>query len=864
MKASIKSTVTSLVAMAAAAAVQAGEPVSPVKAQALCAQIAQAAPNSWVKLDEGMLKDGKRLGAGLTYVPSDGKFLLTGNPSEAKISAEMLFDPATAQWEEANPGQPPWRGLLETSCFPAWDPVANRGYAYLGASSKRLVCFDYAQKAWSNLLSKSAPPSDSMYNINWSSLCWLPDSRELMLANGSGPRDRIGTWLYNPASNEWRRLNFGSALINGRNADVSKLHVRSQDLVACCRNRHYRSETTAAAKMDLARNGAELVSAMRALGKELAADRGADNYEKSQLARAAAALEKAARLAEEQTPKLSGPLSPAILQALEDGVAETVRAARDELAAEPPPRCNSPLVWDPSGKQVVMFGGDGHNRAYADTWAFDPVALRWIQKRPPVSPEPRAGHCLLWAPKAKTVILVGRAYAPNQGRGRDGLYETLPFEIWRYDLPKDAWSLVKHYDNGTNVPPAEMTGTDNSVFAINENDLLVGFGRTGFYGGDVKISTWACRLDAAPTDAEGTAKYGVKPGTVAFFGGTNGYDRMPAETPDTTEARLRNLPANTWTIITTNASGNPGGYGNWGTVVLDTDSDQLLWWRGGHAGYCGNDVAHYSIRANTWSLSYRRSHPLSFESSCGGIPGTDFDGRPWQGMHTYHRIGYDPAVRKMPMVVYRTHIYDPARRAWDTTNFENKVSNFVLTPYGMMASSRGDHVKFFRLDLTNSAGWVEMPTKGTMPSVCGFSSAVIYDSKRDRLYCGYGMYGNVKVGEMWCYDIKTGEVTELKVKNAEKMKSWGESGREAIYLPDADIVLFDAGAKEWNTVYDPAKNEWKSVRLKPRNIGEGGVGNGMVYDPKRKVIYEMARLEFQFMVWALRFDPATAEYAELK
>ena len=854
-----------ILAMAAhaCAPAQGGEAESPVKTPALCPQIAQAAPNTWVKLDEGMLKDGKRLGAGLTYIPSDGKFLLTGNPGEAKIPAEMLFDPATGKWEEAKPGQAPWRGLRETSCFPAWDPAANKGYAYLGASTKRLVCFDYAQKTWTELPSKSAPPSDNMYNIAWSSVCWLPDGQELMLANGSGPLKMLGTWLYKPATSEWRHLSFGSALINGRRADADKLYVKAQDLVAFCRNRHYRAETEAAAKVDLAKAGADLASALRALAKTLSADQGADDYEKQQLSRAAAALEKAAKLAEEQAAKLGGALTPAILQALEDGVAETVRAARDELAAEPPPRCNSPLVWHPSGKKVVMFGGDGHSRAYADTWVFDPAALRWTQKRPPVAPEPRAGHCLLWAPKAKTVVMVGRAYAPNQGRGRQGLYETLPFEMWKYDLAKDAWSLIRRCDDKS-APPAEMCGTDNSVFAVNENDLLVGFGRTGFYGSDVKISTWACRLDAAPTDVEGTAKFGVGPGAVAFFGGTNSYDRMPAEDQSVTEARLKNLPANTWTLITTANSGNPGGWGNWGTCVLDTDSDQFFWWRGGHAGYCGNDVAHYSIRSNTWSLSYRRSHPLSFESSCGGIPGTDFDGRPWQGMHTYHRCGYDPAVKKMAMLIYRTYTYDPARRAWDAANFENKVSNFVLTPHGMMASSRGDRVKFFRLDLANGAGWVEMPTKGTMPSVCGYSSAVVYDSKRDRLYCGYGVYGSVKVGEVWCYDIKTGEASELKAKNAEKVKPWDESGREALYLPDADIVLFDVGGPDWNYVYDPAKNEWKSVRLKPRNISQGGLGNGLMYDPKRKLIYELAHSDSGYKVWALRFDPATAEYAELK
>jgi hypothetical protein len=835
---------------------------APAGAPAPCPQIAQAAPNTWVKLDECMAKDGRSPGSGLAYLASARKFILNGNGSR---NAEMLFDPASGSWSELQPGQQTSKLLKEsTGCFLAWDPVTEQGYGYIGSDTwgKNLLRFDVAQQAWTNLASRNPPPRNGEAFTRWATLCWLPESGELLLANGAAPYGGSGTWIYNPPSNVWRRLSLGSPLINDRRADLQKVFEQGLDLVAACRNRHYRAESAEAAKVSLEKLAADLAAAITAQSKTLAAAKGGDAYEVQQLTRATAALAEALKVVESEGKKLGSPLNVALLTVLQDTLSETLRSARDELAVEPPPRVNSPLLWNPVARKVVCFGGDGYNRAYADTWTFDPASSRWMQQHPPAGPGPRAGHALVWLPKAKTLLLVGRGYLPNQARGKEGLYETLPFEMWTYDLAADRWALLLHVDNNTGAPPAELCGTGLSAFAAGPDDLVVGLGELGYWVSERKFSTWACRVDTTKPDPDGTAKFSVKPNTVTFFGGPGPCDREPAEESAVAEERLAKLPPNTWTMITTKSSGGVTGYGNWGTCVLDPDTDQLIWWRGGHAGYCGNDVAQYSIRANTWSISYRPSHPLTSEGACSGYPGTDFDGHPWMGMHTYHRCAYDAASRRT--VIHSSsgaYLFDAARRSWDKTNFPIAVGNFVSTPHGPL----GGGVK--RFDATN--GWVALTTQGKWPDgFCGFSAAYSYDGKRDRLYCASGKgYGSRKEGEVWSYDCKTTEITELKPKNADKVKFETETARESIYIPGADIVLFLAGGTDWHYAYDVAANEWKSVRLKPKNVEAPGgfIASGLMYDPKRKLVFLLGPApDLGFQVFALRLDAATAEFAELK
>src|SRR5204862_3235662 len=74
---------------------------------------------------------------------------------------------------------------------------------------------------------------------------------------------------------------------------------------------------------------------------------------------------------------------------------------------QPPARANSRLAYDPVAKKVVLFGGDRLDELVADTWTLDVAAKKWEEKKPARGPAPRAGHALLWLPKAKKLLLLG-------------------------------------------------------------------------------------------------------------------------------------------------------------------------------------------------------------------------------------------------------------------------------------------------------------------------------------------------------------------------------------------------------------------------------------------------------------------------
>src|SRR5262249_59441661 len=104
-----------------------------------------------------------------------------------------------------------------------------------------------------------------------------------------------------------------------------------------------------------------------------------------------------------------------------------------KLDALPTERANSRLCYDPANKKVVLFGGDQLDQLLADTWTFDVVAQKWEQKKPARGPSPRAGHALLWLPKAKKVLLLG-GYGYTSAGGYGGrLYRRLPPETGVYD-----------------------------------------------------------------------------------------------------------------------------------------------------------------------------------------------------------------------------------------------------------------------------------------------------------------------------------------------------------------------------------------------------------------------------------------------
>ena len=100
----------------------------------------------------------------------------------------------------------------------------------------------------------------------------------------------------------------------------------------------------------------------------------------------------------------------------------------------------------------MLFGGDQLNQLLADTWTFDVIAGKWEEKKPPRGPAPRAGHALLWLPKAGKVLLLGGYTYTSTTDYVASLYQPLPLEAWVYDTAADRWDLLHHVDRPQDGP----------------------------------------------------------------------------------------------------------------------------------------------------------------------------------------------------------------------------------------------------------------------------------------------------------------------------------------------------------------------------------------------------------------------------
>ena len=111
------------------------------------------------------------------------------------------------------------------------------------------------------------------------------------------------------------------------------------------------------------------------------------------------------------------------------------------------------------GWGAVLYGGDGQDRALADTWVFDVQRRQWQERRPPASPHPRSCHAMAYLDKSGKILLVGGmaiAEYPKQ--------EALSRQAWVYDAGDDRWTPLE-----VEVPKADwlsiesIPGTDEVI-----------------------------------------------------------------------------------------------------------------------------------------------------------------------------------------------------------------------------------------------------------------------------------------------------------------------------------------------------------------------------------------------------------------
>jgi len=303
-----------------------------------------------------------------------------------------------------------------------------------------------------------------------------------------------------------------------------------------------------------------------------------------------------------------------------------LRRVRDSnLQVEPPPRCGTPLVYDPGRRVIVMFGGQtgllrtdldepgphgGAPGSLNDTWVYDCRTRRWRQlqsaARPPQTLWPKMVHD---PPSGKMVLVT-----VDSGWGGEDAEATL----WTLDLTEGEWS-----DCGTQALPGPVGfdgwyGWGNQQVELGydpERKLLLLVTAPGSRK-DRTAASYALRLDVDELACEPAPEWEPAPPLKP--------QEIPPDDP-VWVAKLKSLPANTW--IATDPKGRKASRRDWGTAACDPVRGDVYYFGGGHSTYQGRNVAIYAVGANRWCHAAGGHNDHVPAVGWGGI-GIDFWGAP--------------------------------------------------------------------------------------------------------------------------------------------------------------------------------------------------------------------------------------------
>lgn len=540
-----------------------------------------------------------------------------------------------------------------------------------------------------------------------------------------------------------------------------------------------------------------------------------------------------------------------------------------EIAHQPPQRANSRLVYDPVQKKIVLFGGDQLDQLLADTWTFDLRTQTWVESKPSRAPAPRAGHALLWLPKAQKILLLG-GYTYTSTTGYvESLYKSLPLEAWTYDTFANEWQLLKWFDEKAVTPspvrsalptkPSHEPASRCLSAAVNNDDVVMVLSQ----------GTWLAQIDASQVDRAGADKFGVAPGTTVRRNGPHdpawfSHDVPPAQ-PEKVQAELQSLVANRFTARPTPKLPRPNM--DWGSAVLAPELDLIIRFSGGHSAYSGTAPQVYHLKTDRYSIPFAPEYPLEYVYSNDQVNGEwSFHGNPWMTGHTYKSTGYDPNLRCLVFASHEyTYFFDPLQGAWSRSPQKNPYRpNFYTntvcsTPLGAVvwADHRDGRDGLWRLN-AETRTWKELPLSGTLPQKSADQHGLAFDSKRNRLL----FFSNVAntAGDVKAYDMLTGQTQWL---NAAGRKHARVPSRETTYLPEFDLVLLAArtqvGDRPLWLAYDCSTNVWLGLELAGDDpIGKGTIPNvfhnsiGLMHDPHRHLVFIVGQ---NSNVTVLKLDP---------
>lgn len=823
---------------------------------ALPPALKDAAPNTWVTV--GPSKSGSRVSPLLFWSPEIGRVVCAGGALRGgrKYPGHHTeeFDLADCEWRPAPAKNGGSDGLLIGSgyqynmrAYVAPDQKyyvrSRRGKRF----ARELYAYDAASRTWEEI---KAPKPE--IDGRWGALGYDPVHNELMLCGGHQSEGRP-TWLFGLEGKTWRRLIPSDEAMVALHDTTHDLYWQATELTGRAANRFTLAETAEEAKEDLGSRAMKLSAELKALGDKVKSARVQANH--------AAATRYAQKLIDDLVAEYAGlktrlgdRITPELLGAVRAAKRAVLRV-RYTLSPEPTPRAFSPLVLDPAGKCLVLFGGDRLDSTLSDTWVYDCKTRSWSQRFPETVPPPRGGHVLGWLPEAGKVVLAG-GYARARPLAQD---------IWTYDLDTNEWKLLKRVPVSKDRKSRRVRSPDCPGPALGQplagavcpGDVLVA------QTPDWKVSKlYACRVDATVTDTAGTAEFGVAPGTIAFHNREPAqWEKVAAPDADKTRGFLAGLKPNVWTEFKSPLPA-PGGRGRWGTVAYDPERKQFLYWGGGHATTSEDEVSHFSLRGGCWTISYPPDHPQDFTGymSWFGRGFTRRPAMPWS--HAYQAYEYSPGG-KMCLLA---SIYDVRAREWLPENAPGLKANGVMrsmveyTPHGAVCISEHGLYKF---DAAENR-WSALPWNGPKfgPAWCD-GHALCYDSKRDCLWAANaGIYR---------YDFKTGKVEKLPVKPPSMFKHGKKTYalfREQAYIAHADLILImrplpGPDGKLSQAAWDPETGKYYWVDL-PHSDGKThnrSWSSAIAYDPDLKLAL---MCDAGKKVWVLKFDRTTAKLTEIQ
>ena len=99
------------------------------------------------------------------------------------------------------------------------------------------------------------------------------------------------------------------------------------------------------------------------------------------------------------------------------------------------------MVYDPSSKRVILFGGIWENGVLNDTWAYDPAANNWVNLKPTgASPSPRWSCAMVYSPSTRQILMFGGCHEASATAANIPDQPSTYDDLWAYDSAHNKWT----------------------------------------------------------------------------------------------------------------------------------------------------------------------------------------------------------------------------------------------------------------------------------------------------------------------------------------------------------------------------------------------------------------------------------------